>query len=258
MSSESDRSQVQLLCGRHCALEALRARRRSLQRVLIRRGRRGPELDEVAKAAAEAGVPLVEVAPEELARRCGPGGNPQGVAVETGPLPELDLETLCRGARSPRRVVALDGVEDPQNVGAIARVAEASGALGLVLSKRRSPPLSPALARASAGAIEWLPVARVGNLINGIEYLKSQGFWVVGADPKGAVSLFAVPDRILQGDLVAVLGAEGKGLRVGVRRLVDHSVRIPTRGRVASLNVATAGAVLLFDLLRRGCPRESD
>jgi 23S rRNA (guanosine2251-2'-O)-methyltransferase len=209
----------------------------------------------VAKAAAAAGVPVVEVSPEELGRGTGPGGNPQGVALEAGPLPELDLEALCREGPGPRRLVALDGVEDPQNVGAIVRVAEASGALGLVLSTRRAPPLSPALARASAGAVEWLPVARVGNLINGINYLKSKGFWVVGADPDGDLSLFEVPDRILQGDLVAVLGAEGKGLRPGVQRLVDHSVRIPTTGRVASLNVATAGAVLLFDLQRRGGSR---
>jgi 23S rRNA (guanosine2251-2'-O)-methyltransferase len=257
MSSDSDRSQLQRLHGTHCVLEALRAGRRPLERVLVRRGRRRPEVEEVAKAAAGAGVPVVEVSPDELSRGTGPGGNPQGVALEAGPLPELDLEALCCEGGGPRRLVALDGVEDPQNVGAIVRVAEASGALGLVLSTRRAPPLSPALARASAGAVEWLPVARVGNLINGINYLKSKGFWVVGADPDGDLSLFEVPDRILQGDLVAVLGAEGKGLRPGVQRLVDHAVRIPTTGRVASLNVATAGAVLLFDLQRRGGPRQS-
>jgi 23S rRNA (guanosine2251-2'-O)-methyltransferase len=121
----------------------------------------------------------------------------------------------------------------------------------MVLSKRRAPPLSPAVARASAGAIEWLPVARVTNLARAIQYLKSEGFWVVGADPSATESLYEVPDRVLQGDLAVVLGAEGRGLRPEVRKLVDHPVRIEMRGQVASLNVSAAGAVLLYELLRR-------
>jgi 23S rRNA (guanosine2251-2'-O)-methyltransferase len=178
-------------------------------------------------------------------------GNPQGVALEAGPLPEVSLEELCRGCDGPRRFVALDGVEDPQNVGAISRVADASGARGMILTAHRAPPLSPAVARASAGAIEWLPVARVANLRNSLKYLKEHGFWVVGADLDAPASLYEVPDSLLQGDLVVVLGAEGKGLRPGVRALVDHPVQIPMQGQVGSLNVATAGAVVLFELLRR-------
>jgi len=119
------------------------------------------------------------------------------------------------------------------------------------MTRRRSPPLSPALARASAGAIDWLPVARVANLVRALEELKTKGFWVVGADPEAKMELYELPDRLLLGDLVVVLGAEGRGLRPGVRAAVDHPVRIPMRGRVASLNVASAGAVLLYELLRR-------
>ncbi|MCZ6783211.1 MAG: RNA methyltransferase [Proteobacteria bacterium] len=244
-------SDLQRLQGIHSVLEALRARRRPLRKLLVRAGPLRGEIVEVVKAAGEAGVPVEEVGPEELARGGGPGGNPQGVALLAGPLPELELEEICMGEPGARTLVALDGVEDPQNVGAIVRVAEAAGASGLVLTRRRAPPLSPALARASAGAIEWLPVARVGNLVRSLKGLKSNGFWVVGAEPHAATSLFRAPDRVLEGDLVVVMGAEGRGLRDGVRALVDHPVRIPTPGRVASLNVATAAAIVLFELVRR-------
>lgn len=179
------------------------------------------------------------------------GPNPQGVALEVGPLPEVDLEDLAAGAEGARRLIVLDGVEDPQNVGALARVAEGAGCLGMVLSRRRAPPLSPAVARASAGAIEWLPVARVTNLSRTINYLKQEGFWVVGADPDAPESLFRMPDRVLQGDLVVVMGAEGRGLRPEIEKLIDHPVRIEMKGQVASLNVSTAAAVLLFELQRR-------
>jgi 23S rRNA (guanosine2251-2'-O)-methyltransferase len=146
--------------------------------------------------------------------------------------------------------VALDGIEDPQNLGAIARVAEASGAAGLVLTQRRSAPLGAAVARASAGAIEWLPVARVVNLSRALRALKDAGFWVFGASPDAPDDLFGLDPRLLRGDRVVVLGAEGRGIRSGVERLVDHRVRIPMAGRVASLNVSTAAAVILFELAR--------
>lgn len=236
----------------HSCGEALRAGRRPLHALFVKPGsERRPEIRELIRAAEERGLrvlPLEREAPER-----GEGSNSQGVMLEAGPLPELEIEQLAVPADRPRRLVALDGVEDPQNVGALARVAEASGARGMLLSKRRAPPLSAAVARASAGAIEWLPVARVGNLPRAIKYLKTEGFWVVGADPEASDSLYEVPDRVLQGDLVVVMGAEGRGLRPEVEKLVDHPVRIEMRGQVASLNVSTAGAVLLYELLRRSC-----
>jgi 23S rRNA (guanosine2251-2'-O)-methyltransferase len=152
---------------------------------------------------------------------------------------------------SPRTLVALDGVEDPQNLGAIARVAEAAGAQGLILTRRRSPPLSPAVARASAGAIEWLPVARVPNLPRALNVLKSKGFWAFGSDPEATEELFDLSDRQLSGDRVVVLGAEGRGLRRGIAQVLDHRVRIPMEGQVDSLNVSSAAAVVLFEFLRR-------
>ncbi|HYB13363.1 MAG TPA: 23S rRNA (guanosine(2251)-2'-O)-methyltransferase RlmB, partial [Myxococcota bacterium] len=231
------------LFGLHVVREALSARRRKLGRLLIARDCRGAEVERLTSLARDAGVPVEFVGRDEIARRAGTAGRTQGVALEAGPLPERSLAELRRGERGQRRLVALDGVEDPQNVGAIARVAEAAGVRGLVLTRHRSPPLSGAVARASAGAIEHLPVARVTNLVRALEELRGDGFWTVGADPAAGENLFAAPDRTLQGDLVLVLGAEGKGLRPGVEAHLDHRLRIPMEGRVASLNVSAAAAV---------------
>jgi 23S rRNA (guanosine2251-2'-O)-methyltransferase len=240
------------LYGIHPVREALRARRRPLHRLRVRAGRGRPDLEAIVAAAAGAGVPVEASSPEQLGRGLDPGANHQGVVLEAGPLPEVPLEALVGSLVAPRSLVALDGVEDPQNVGAIVRVAEAAGAGGLLLTRRRAPPLGPVVARASAGAVEWLPVARVANLVRSLNQLKSLGFWLFGADPAAALGVFDLPDRLVQGDRVVVLGGEGRGLRPSVGRAVDHRVRVPMAGRVASLNVSAAAAVLLFELGRRG------
>ena len=246
---------MERLTGFHCVHEALRARRRRLDRLWLRSDLASEQATSLRAAAIAAGVAVL-AAPPEMIRREG-SSNPQGVTLEAGPLPQLDLEELVEKignvdqSSRPRRLLALDGVEDPQNVGALIRVAEASGVDGLLLTNRRSPPLSPALARASAGAVEWLPVARIPNLARSIKLLKSNGFWVIGADPDASLSLFDAPDRLLGGPQLVLLGAEGRGLRPSIRALVDHALRIPMEGRVASLNVSAAGAVLLFELARR-------
>jgi len=239
------------LFGFHVVREALSARRRKLGRLFLAAELKGPEASQLTCLAREAGVSVALVAREEIARRAGAAARTQGVVLEAGPIPERTLAELRRGERGQRRLVALDGVEDPQNLGAISRVAEAAGIEGLVLTRHRSPPLSQAVARASAGAIEHLPVARVANLVRALEELQKDGFWTVGADPVRGDDLFSVPDRTLQGDLVVVLGAEGKGLRPGVAARLDHRLQIPMQGRVASLNVSAAAAVFLFEILRR-------
>lgn len=237
-----------LLTGLHPVREALRARRRPLKRLGLH-GSPRPEWEELRGLARAAGVPVVEAAAPAGREASGPA---PWAWLEAGPLPELDLVAL-RAARHGRdtTLVALDGVEDPQNVGAIARVAEAAGASGLILTRRHAPPLSDAVSRASAGAIEWLPVTRVPNLSRALRSLKEAGFWVLGADPDAPVDLSAAPDPWLQGPRALVVGAEGMGLRRGVLEVIDHRVRIPMFGRVASLNVSTACAVILFEIRRR-------
>jgi len=241
----------ELLFGLHAVREALRARRRKFGRLLLAVDPTSREVEQLAVLAHDAGVPVEVASRSEVTRRAGAAARTQGIMLEAGPIPERTLQELQRGERGHRRLVALDGVEDPQNLGAIARVAEAAGMGGLVLTRHRSPPLSPAVARASTGAIEHLPVARVTNLPRALQELQKDGFWTVGADPDGGEDLFLVPERTLQGDLVVVFGAEGKGLRPGVRAHLDHRLRIPMEGRVASLNVSTAAAVFLFEMVRR-------
>jgi 23S rRNA (guanosine2251-2'-O)-methyltransferase len=259
-----DREPTDWILGTHGVQEALRAGRRRLDRLLLQEKTRSRAEEEGWLALArEAGVAVEWVDEAVLDRIAGSEVRTQGVALAAGPLPELDLDALLeqaaeRVARAPalggRRIVLLDGVEDPQNVGAIARVAEASGCCGLVLTDRRAPPLSAAVSRASAGAIEWLPVARVTNLGRAIERLKQAGFWVLAAALEGGRSIYALPDRVLTGELALVLGAEGPGVRPSILAQADHRVWIPMRGEVESLNVSTAGAVILYELLRRADP----
>jgi 23S rRNA (guanosine2251-2'-O)-methyltransferase len=243
------------LTGFHPVREALRARRRRLDRLWIRRGRQGAEVDELATLARAAGLPVERVEDSEIEQQAAVDGNPQGVALRAGALPELSLEALLEHARrapgSGSRLVALDGVEDPQNLGAVARVAESAGAHGLILTKRRAPELTAAVSRASAGAIEWLRVARVPNLGRALATLQAEDYWLVAAAPEAGDSLFRIDDRILTGNLAVVLGAEGRGIRRSILEQADHLVEIPMRGKIASLNVSTAGAVILYDLLRR-------
>jgi 23S rRNA (guanosine2251-2'-O)-methyltransferase len=241
----------ELIFGLHPVLEALRAGRRRLVRLRIQEDLKRGELAELARAA---GVTVERVSRQKLDAGLPSGAKSQGVVLQAGPLPAPSLEelqTLASPTGGSRRLVALDGVEDPQNLGAIIRVAEAAGALGLILTARRAPPLGVAVARASAGAVEHLPVSRVGNLRRALDQLKKGGFWIIGADAEAGADLFATQDRIWQGDLVLVFGAEGRGLRRGVVQLLDHRVRVPMAGRVASLNVAAAAAVVLFETVRR-------
>lgn len=233
--------------GIHSVREALRARRRSLHCLRLRAGARHPEHDALRVLAREAEVPVVEEGDDASDQAV----QSQGALLDVGPIPELSLEALVGIGKTPRTLVALDRVEDPQNLGAIARVAEATGVAGMLLTRRHAPPLSAAVSRASAGAIEWLPVARVANLRRALNDLKTNGFWVFGAEVGAPVGLYELPDRLLGGDRVVVLGAEGKGLRHGIQAELDHRVEIPMHGRIESLNVAAAAAVMLYELRRR-------
>jgi 23S rRNA (guanosine2251-2'-O)-methyltransferase len=241
--------------GFHPVREALRARRRRLRRLVVRSGLRRPELGELRGLARAAGVPVEELDADALARLA-PGARTQGLVLEAGPLPPVPLEELfAAGPAGGRCLVALDGVEDPQNVGALLRAADAAGASGAILAERHAPPLGAAVSRASAGALEHLPIARVVNLARALGQAKERGFWVVALDPEGGADLFAAPDRVFEGDLALVVGGEEQGVRHGIRRLADHRVSIPMRGRVHSLNVAAAAAVALFEWARRRTPR---
>jgi len=158
------------------------------------------------------------------------------------------FEPAAKNPESARLLLALDGVEDPQNLGALLRVADGAGVDGVVLTERRSAPLSPVAVKASAGAAEHLRIARVVNLVRALEELKKQNLWIIGLDERGQTDY----DRYdLTGDCVIVLGREGAGLHDLVRRTCDHLLRIPMAGGVSSLNVSAAGAVVLYEAFRQ-------
>jgi 23S rRNA (guanosine2251-2'-O)-methyltransferase len=225
--------------GVQSARALLAARPEAVEELVVAAGARGAR-EELWRRAAEVGVRRREARPRELDALCGVDSH-QGVAVRAPLPPYVELEKL--GARAPHLLLALDGITDPQNLGAIVRSAEALGASGALWPADRSAGLSPAAHKASAGALEWLPVARVVNLARALRELKDAGFWIYGADPAGDRSSREIefaPKRVL------VIGSEGKGIRPVVEREVDFRVRIELAGRTESLNASVAGAIMLF------------
>ncbi len=229
--------------GWHATRAFLEARPGAVQRVLL--AREAPQ--DVERALAESRVP-VERCDASVLDRHAAGVVHQGV-VAIGAPPE----TVSIGSLDPTRhriVLALDGLTDPRNVGAIIRTAEAVGASALVMARDRAPGWSPALVKAAAGAVEWLPIARVTNLVRSLVGLAQLGYWLVGLDGEVEWDLFdpaAVPGL----PCVLVAGAEGTGLRELTRKTCHRLVRIPMAGRVESLNASVAVAIALFELRRR-------
>lgn len=204
-----------------------------------------PVLDEIRAAADQAGVPVRVTTEEQLAARAATDAH-QGVLARGDPLPEADLDDLLADPRA--FLVALDGVTDPRNLGAVLRSAEGSGATGVLLPKRRAVHVTPAVAKAAAGAIEHLPLGLVPGVPAALERAGRAGLWVVGLDEGGDTDVFglAVADR----PLVLVLGAEGRGLSRLARARCDVLARITMRGRLPSLNVAAAATVACYEVAR--------
>ncbi len=248
---------MDVLYGLHPVEEALRAGKRRFDHVLVARERRDDRLERLIAQCREKGVGVKNESREQLTQVAQTAAH-QGVVALVRPQEFLAIEDLFEADRSKidsaRLVLALDGVEDPQNLGALLRVADGAGVDGVVITERRSAPLSPAAVKASAGATEHLRIARVVNLVRALEELKRQNLWVVGLDERGLTDY----DRFdLTGDIVLVLGREGAGLHDLVKRTCDHLLRIPMAGGVSSLNVSAAGAVVLYEAARQRRLRSS-
>jgi 23S rRNA (guanosine2251-2'-O)-methyltransferase len=186
-----------------------------------------------------------ETSAEELQRLCGSPDH-QGVVAEVEPYPYAGAVELLRAENA--LLIALDQVQDPRNLGAVARSAEAAGAAGLVIPERRSATVTAVTCKTSAGAVEHLPIAHVRNLADWLGEAKQAGFWIWGAD---AAAKQAPWDVDLSGPTVLVLGGEGKGLRPRVASACDGLVALPQRGKIDSLNVSAAAAALLFEAVRQ-------
>jgi 23S rRNA (guanosine2251-2'-O)-methyltransferase len=183
--------------------------------------------------------------PEELERLCGSPDH-QGVVAEVDPYPYADPNQLL--STESALIVALDQVQDPRNLGAVCRSAEAAGGAGVVIPERRSAEVTPVTCKTSAGAVEHLPIARVRNLADWLGEAKEASFWIWGADAEAVQAPWAVD---LTGPTILVLGGEGKGIRPRVASVCDGLVTLPKRGKVKSLNVSAAATALLFEALRQ-------
>ncbi len=220
-----------IIYGRNPVREALRGKRR-VQRIW-------------AVEAEDWPGKVSIVSPDEITERAGTDAH-QGVAALVDPYPYADAAELL--AQTDPWLIALDEVTDPQNLGAIARTAEVVGVTGLIIPERRAAEVTPAVCKASAGAVEHLPIAQVRNLADFLAEAKEAGCWVYGASA-GAKTRYDQPDYT--GGVVAVLGAEGKGLRTRVASMCDDLVSLPQKGRVESLNVSATAAVLLYEMLQQ-------
>jgi 23S rRNA (guanosine2251-2'-O)-methyltransferase len=245
---------MEKLTGIHAVREALAARR-PVQSLLIARGRHGGRLEEIVRLARTNGVPIRFEDRPQVDRAAGTRDH-QGVVAMLAAETSVSLEELLARSGSPASglLVLLDGVEDPQNLGAVIRTALAAGAGGVVIPERRAAGLTEAAVRASAGAAAHLRVARVTNLARAMEEIKEAGYWLVGLDERAEKRHTEVD---LTGAIAVVLGGEGKGLHHLVKERCDFVVSIPTSGPVRSLNVSVAAGVVLFEAVRQRSAKRS-
>ena len=242
---------MEVLYGLHAVEEALKAGRRRFDHVLVARERQDERLQTLVAQCRQAGVRVRQESRDQLSLTAKTPAH-QGVVAFVRPQEFLTIEdlyvSLPAHPAAARLVLAVDGVEDPQNLGALLRVADGAGVDGVVITERRAAPLSAVAIKASAGAAEHLRIARVVNLVRALQDLKQQNLWIVGLDEHGQSDY----DQFdFTGDLVIVLGREGAGLHDLVRRTCDHLLRIPMAGGVSSLNVSAAGAVVLYEAARQ-------
>ena len=235
--------------GRNAVMEAIRANW-TLDKVYIAKGDTDKGLARLASAARSAGAVVVETDRRKLDAMSATKVH-QGIIAMAAAAPYHTVEELLKRAKErgePPLLVACDGVEDPHNLGAIIRTAEAAGAHGVIIPKRRSVGLTATVGKASAGAMMHLPVARVPNLTAALRVLKQEGLWIYGTAAESQVSLYQADWR---GPAVLVIGSEGKGMSRLVGETCDQTVSIPMKGAVSSLNASAAAAILLYEVVRQ-------
>lgn len=248
MSERRSERRVDAVYGINAVKGALGAR--PIEHVLVAEGHRSPRLQEIIRACRAADIPLRFAPRQALDRAAGTFQHQNVVAICSAKAYD-DLESLVRSGERPLLLV-LDGVEDPANLGAVVRAAVAAGSDGIVIPDRRAAGLSPAVARAAAGALEHAKIARVTNLVRTLTELKKQNLWVYGFEARAEKSYL---DLDYTGGCALVLGGEGRGVHRLVREACDELARIPLYGPVQSLNVSSAAAILLYEAARQRCAR---
>jgi 23S rRNA (guanosine2251-2'-O)-methyltransferase len=240
---------MEVLYGLHPVEEAIRSGSRRLDHVVVARERRDERLEGLIQLCRSKGVRVSMESKEQLTRLAKTDAH-QGVLVVVKERELLAVEDLMapKADGEYRFFLALDGVEDPHNLGALIRTADGAGVDGVILPERRSAPVTGTVAKTSAGASEHVRIARVTNLVRSLEQLKQKNVWVLGLDERGTPDYM---DFDFKTDCVLVLGREGAGLHDLVKKTCDHLLRIPMAGMVSSLNVSVAGAVVMFEAMRQ-------
>ena len=237
-----------LVAGRNAVMEVLKGSR-SVNRLLVANGSSEGSMREIIALAKEKGINIQFYDRSKLDAMA-PGIRHQGVLAQVPPVQYAELEDILQIARDrnePPFIVLLDELEDPHNLGAILRTADAAGVHGVLIPKHRSCPLSATVAKTSAGAVEHVPVARIGNMVQTIKKLKKEGLWVAAADMDGTDYY----DTDLTGSLLLVIGSEGQGVGRLIKEQCDFVVRIPMVGKVNSLNASVAGSILMYEAMKQ-------
>jgi 23S rRNA (guanosine2251-2'-O)-methyltransferase len=235
--------------GRNPVLEALRSGR-SINRILVSKGEKEGSIKQIIALARQKHAVIQEIDRSRLDAMSETGSH-QGVIALVAAKDYADVDDILKAAADSGRppfIVILDEITDPHNLGSILRTANAAGVHGVIIPKRRAIGLTPAVSKASAGAVEYVPVARVTNLVQTIEYLKKQNIWVVGTDAGAEKPYF---DCDLTGGIALVVGSEGEGMGRLVREACDFTVSIPMAGEISSLNAAVAGAIVIYEIVRQ-------
>lgn len=238
-----------VLVGRNAVTEALKSGR-GINKLWIASGDREDSVAEIAALAKERGIVVQYVERAKIEALAG-GHRHQGVLAYVAPVPYAELEDILKAAEAKGEapfLVLLDELEDPHNLGALLRTADATGVHGILIPKRRSVSLNATVAKTSAGAVEYVPVARIGNIAQTLKKLKEKGFWVAGADMDGEKAYY---EADLTGPLVLVVGSEGKGMSRLTKEACDFIVRMPMVGRINSLNASVAGSILMYESMRQ-------
>jgi 23S rRNA (guanosine2251-2'-O)-methyltransferase len=237
-----------IIFGVHAVEEALAARGRGFEYVAVATGRGDVRVQKITQLCRAAGVPVRTMPRDQLTRLANTASH-QGVVAVTAEKQYGDFDDLLKNKRGKHSfLIVVDGVEDPHNLGAIIRTAEGAGADGIVIPERRAVGVTPAVVKASAGASEYVPIAKVTNISRAVEEIKAHNIWAVGLDERGGQAYDQIDYNM---DCALVLGAEGHGLHQHVREKCDYLVSIPMLGRIASLNVSVAAAVVMYEAARQ-------
>ncbi len=237
------------LAGVNSIMEALRAGRK-IHKIYIQEGREGKRIEELTNLAASRGIYMQYVEKQRLDKMY-TQTNHQGIVAQVESYQYSDIEEVLELAAMQGEapfILILDGIEDPQNLGSIIRTAECAGVHGLVIPRHNSVEVTDTVARASAGAVEYMKIVQETNVVNTINYLKKQGLWVIGADMTGDRNYYTAS---MPSPTVLVIGGEGRGMRRLVKENCDIIVKIPMVGRIESLNASVAAALLIYEVVRQ-------